>query len=76
LPAKPKERAVELPFQPDPDDVSTVELLERILDKGIVLEPWARIMLAMNDSRMTNSRIVVAPERRCQPFVVPINRRG
>lgn len=67
---------MELSFQTDPDDVSIIELLDRILDKGIVLEPWDRITLAMRKFSNADDRIVVAPDRRRKPFIVPINRRS
>lgn len=52
------------------EKASLIELLDRILDKGIVLEPWARLALADVDLRHEHDRIVVAPERRRKPFLV------
>ena len=56
------------------DDVSLIDLLDRILDKGIFLDPFIRLSLVGYDLRATKSRIVVAPERRRRPFIVPGKR--
>ena len=53
------------------DDASLIDLLDRILDKGIILDPFNRLAMAGYDLRASNSRVVVAPERRRRPFVVP-----
>jgi hypothetical protein len=54
-----------------PEDTSLTEVLERILDKGIVLDPWVRVVLGATDLRSKDNRMVVAPERRRKPFIVP-----
>ncbi|HEY6971709.1 MAG TPA: gas vesicle protein GvpJ [Candidatus Angelobacter sp.] len=59
----------------DPEDSSLREILDRILDKGIVLEAWARVLTGKIDFRTVGNRIVVAPERRRKAFVVPANPR-
>ena len=58
-------------FRVDPEDASVKDLLDQILDKGIVLDPSAKILLGVTDLRATQKRLVVAPERRRRPFVVP-----
>ena len=47
-----------------------IEILDRILDKGIVLEPWARVVLADINFHSKDQHIVLAPERRRAPFLV------
>ena len=59
----------------DPEDSSLREILDRILDKGIVLDAWARVVTAMIDFQTIGNRIIVAPERRRKAFVVPANPR-
>lgn len=61
-----------LPFKAEPEDATLIEILDRILDKGIVLDPWVRIISGTTDLRTADNRIVVAPERRRKAFVVPI----
>jgi hypothetical protein len=58
----------------EPEDASLIEVLDRIIDKGIVLDPWVRVILGATDLRSKNNRIVVAPERRRKPFIVPPGR--
>jgi hypothetical protein len=64
-----------LRLHPEPEDTSLTEVLERILDKGIVLDPWVRVVLGATDLRSKDNRLVVAPERRRKPFIVPPGRR-
>ena len=52
-----------------------MDVLDRILDKGIVLEPWARVVSAMIDFHKRGNRIILAPERRRKIFVVPETKR-
>lgn len=59
----------------DPEDSSLIDVLDRILDKGIVLEPWARVVSATIDFHEMGNRIILAPERRRKIFVVPETRR-
>lgn len=58
-------------FRVTPKDATLVEILDRILDKGIVLDSWARVVAHVTDFRNKKNRIVVAPERRSKPFIVP-----
>lgn len=53
------------------EDASLLDVLDRIIDKGIVLEPWVRLTLGLTDLRAANQRIVVASERRRKPFILP-----
>lgn len=62
-------------FRTDPQDSSLMDVLDRILDKGIVLEPWARVVSGMIDLHKMGNRIILAPERRRKIFVVPKTRR-
>jgi hypothetical protein len=55
----------------NPEDLSVLDLFDRILEKGIVFDPWARVVLVGIDLRRSSNRIVVAPERRRLPFIVP-----
>lgn len=55
-------------------DASLREILDRILDKGIVLEPWVRVISGVTDLRAKGKRIVVAPERRRKPFIIPTKK--
>ena len=57
----------------NPEDCSVLDLFDRILEKGIVFDPWARVALVSIDLRQSSDRIVVAPERRHLPFIVPPN---
>lgn len=61
-------------FRTDPEDSSLIDVLDRILDKGIVLEPWARVISGTINFREIGNRIVLAPERRRKIFVVPETR--
>lgn len=63
------------PLKTEPADSSLAEILDRILDKGIVLEPWARVISATTDLRRIDNRIIVAPERRHKAFVLPASKR-
>lgn len=59
----------------NPEDLSVLDLFDRILEKGIVFDPWARVALIDVDLRRSSNRIVVAPERRRFPFIVPTTKR-
>jgi hypothetical protein len=61
-------------FRTETKDASLIELLDRILDKGIVLDSWVRLVLGATDFRTTENRIVVARERRRKPFIVPARK--
>ena len=62
-------------FRTDPQDSSLIDVLDRILDKGIVLEPWARVVSGMIDFHQNGNRIILAPERRRKIFIVPETRQ-
>lgn len=47
-------------LQKDPGGSSLVEVLDRVLDKGIVVDAWVRISLAGIDLITVEARIVVA----------------
>jgi hypothetical protein len=55
----------------DTEDVGLREILERILTGVIVFEPSARLLLTVTDLKNAATRVVVAPERRYRPFIVP-----
>jgi hypothetical protein len=42
-----------------PEDSNLIELLDRVLDNGIVVDPWARISLPGTDLLKMNQRMVV-----------------
>lgn len=54
----------------NPEDAGLKEILERILNGVIVFAPSDRLLL-MNDLKAVATRVVVAPERRLRPFIVP-----
>ena len=56
------------------EDASLREILDRILDKGIVLEPSVRVISGLTDFRASGKRVVVAPERRRKPFIIPTKK--
>ena len=58
-------------FRTDPEDASLPEIIDRILDKGIVFDPSIRLGLGITDLCATGNRVVVARERRRKPFIVP-----
>jgi hypothetical protein len=62
---------VHLRLRVNPEDAGLKELLERILNGMIVFEPSDHLLLMMNDLKTVATRIVVAPERRLHPFIVP-----
>ena len=41
------------------DDISVSEILDRVLDKGIVVDPSARVVLMGNALRDTKSHMVI-----------------
>lgn len=55
----------------NPEDAGLKEILERILNGVIIFGPSDRLLLMMNDLKTVASRVVVAPERRHRPFIVP-----
>lgn len=65
------EDVVHLHLQTDTEDVGLREILERILTGVIVFEPSARLLLTVTDLKNAATRVVVAPERRYRPFIVP-----
>ena len=60
---------------PTTSDNGIIDLLDRILDRGIIMDPTARLLLASMDLRSPGTRILIAPERRRRPFVVPQHPR-
>lgn len=60
----------------NPEDRSIRDFFDRILDKGIVFDPWARVAIVGIDFCRSSDRIVVAPERRRLPFIVPVRGKG
>ena len=53
------------------EDAGLREILERILSGVIIFDPSARLLLTITDLKSTPTRVVIAPERRHQPFIVP-----
>lgn len=53
------------------EDAGLKEILERILTGVIVFDPSVRLLLTITDLTSAATRVVVAPERRHQPFIVP-----
>ena len=62
---------MQLHLRTNTEDASLKDILERILTGVIVFEPLARLMLIKTDLSSDATRIVVAPERRHRPFIVP-----
>jgi hypothetical protein len=60
-----------LHLRTNPEDVGLKEILERILGGVIVIEPSDRLLLMMTDLKTLATRVVVAPERRRRPFIIP-----
>jgi gas vesicle structural protein len=57
-------------------ETGTVDLLERILDKGIVIDIWARIGIAGIDLITWESHIVVASINTYLKYAGPITLGG
>lgn len=53
------------------EDAGLKEILERILTGVIVFDPLARLLLTITDLTSASTHVVVAPERRLRPFIVP-----
>ena len=53
------------------EDAGLRDILERILNGVIIFEPLARLLLSKTDLKSTVTRVVIAPERRHFPFIVP-----
>lgn len=60
----------------DTEDAGLKEILERILTGVIVFEPSSRLLLIVTDLKKAATRVVVAPERRHRPFIVPGGKAG
>lgn len=43
----------------NPEDASLMEILDRVLDRGIVLDPSTRVRLIGNDLRNLHDRLVI-----------------
>lgn len=41
------------------DDINVVEILDRVLDKGIVVEPWVRVYLIGNELHASKGRMII-----------------
>jgi hypothetical protein len=41
------------------DDINVMEILDRVLDNGIVVEPSARVYLIGNELRLCMGRLVI-----------------
>jgi len=59
----------------DSEDARWAELLDRILDKGIALEPSLRVVLGTTDFHTMDNRIVIVPQQGRQPFIVPARKQ-
>ena len=46
--------------RPAADDSSVIDVLERVLDKGIVIDAWVRASLAGIDLLTVGARVVIA----------------
>lgn len=64
-------KIVHLNLRTKTEDASLKDILERILTGVIVFDPLARLLLTITDLTSAATRVVVAPERRHQPFIVP-----
>jgi hypothetical protein len=53
------------------EDAGLREILERILTGVIVFDPLARLLLTITDLKSAAARVVIAPERRHHPFIIP-----
>jgi hypothetical protein len=62
---------VQLRFRVDVSDASLTEILDRVLDGGIVFEPSVRFFLYLINFEDSETRVVVAPDRRRDPLVLP-----
>jgi hypothetical protein len=61
---------VQLHLRINTEDVGLRDILERILTGVIVFDPSARLLLTTIDLTAA-TRVVVAPERRHRPFIIP-----
>ena len=64
-------KIVHLHLRTNTEDASLKDILERILTGVIIFEPLARLMLIKIDLKSDATRVVLAPERRHRPFIVP-----
>ena len=53
------------------EDAGLREILERILNGVIVFDPLARLLLTKTDLKSAPTRVIITPERRHLPFIVP-----
>lgn len=53
------------------EDVELKDILDRVLDGCIRFDPSVRIRLAAVVVGRSGERVIVAPERRRTPFVIP-----
>jgi hypothetical protein len=58
------------------EEASVRDILDRILDGCIAFDPAARFVLTMTDFKTGSARVVVSPERRRLPFIIPSRSSG
>lgn len=56
------------------DEVSAKDIFDRVLDGVIAFDAKSRLLLSKTDFTRDGSRVVVAPERRSNPFRIPAVR--
>ena len=49
-----------MPLTREENGIPLIEVLDRILDKGIVIDAWVRVSLAGLDLVMVEARVVIA----------------
>jgi hypothetical protein len=55
---------------------SLIDVLDRVLDKGIVIDAWVRISLVGIDLVTVEDRVVVASVDTCLKYAGPANAGG
>lgn len=55
---------------------SLIDVLDRVLDKGIVIDAWVRISLVGIDLVTMEDRVVVASVDTCLKYAGPANASG
>jgi hypothetical protein len=66
-----EDEIVHLQLRTKTEDAGLREILERILTGVIIFDPLARLLLTITDLKSAPIRVVIAPERRLRPFIVP-----
>jgi hypothetical protein len=59
VPGTRSARQLAVLFDDDPEDAGVLETLDRVLDKGIVVDAWARVSSADIDLTSVDARVVV-----------------